>query len=179
MQCRPYGNPRGSARASASSSSVGCSARVSECDRGLGENQTLCPMRHVGALIARRRRASRRPTRCPPTAASTAFSPGFNCAGGPGHGRCPGGERERLPGLVADSRSSWCVEPGVRPSTGRERFVSTSQAPGARYSTERFTARSTSSGVNSTTVLVATAPDEFTAIAIAAALSLSGKSAIT
>ena len=53
------------------------------------------------------------------------------------------------------------------------------QAPGARYSTDRFTARSTSSGVSSTTVLVATAPDEFTAIAIAAALSLSGKSAIT
>jgi hypothetical protein len=69
--------------------------------------------------------------------------------------------------------------PGCNQAPARERSVSSSQAPGARYSTERFTARSTSSGVRSTTVLVATAPDEFTAIAIAAALSLSGKSAIT
>ena len=59
-----------------------CSACGSEFDRGPGENQTLCPMRHVGACgrvgLLAVAQASRRPTRCLPPAASTvAFSPGL------------------------------------------------------------------------------------------------------
>ena len=97
------------------------------------------------------------------------------------------GENERPPrsapallSVQTERRARWARRPGVKSSAGAGRLVLRSQVPGARYSTEHLTARSTSSGVRSTTVLVATAPDEFTAIAIAAAaLSLSGKSAIT
>ncbi len=53
------------------------------------------------------------------------------------------------------------------------------RCPGGRYSTERCAAASTSSGVNSTTVLSVTAPVELTVSATAVALSLSGRSTIT
>jgi hypothetical protein len=83
-----------------------CSACVSEFDRGLGENQTVRPMRHVGALDCSRspKRAVGRLAVCLRRLLRSRSRPAFNCAGGRGPGRCPGGERKRLPGESASSR---------------------------------------------------------------------------
>ena len=106
----------------------GGSACVSEFDRGLGENQTLCPMRHVGSCgvwIARRRPSE-------PSTDSLSASGGFCgrvlarpstvlAAEDPVDVRaasvsgCPANRARR------GYRSSRCVEAGVRPSTGRAR----------------------------------------------------------
>src|SRR3954447_9357675 len=87
----------------------------------------------------------------------------------------------RLAGLGFLSGRHAQAEAGLPSTKVRLRVVAKApraagQAPGARYSTERFAAASTSSGVMSTVVRTFAAPAALTVRATAVALSLSGRS---